>query len=188
MREGQGRWETVTPSQFPHEREALEHVRLLLPDAEPYRAWSNFTFTATTGHIREVDLLVVARGGIYLIEIKSLVGRLTAAGSNWTQHRQSGNTRIFDNPLHLANQKSKELRTLLENAGRATKTRIPFIQPAVFLSNPTLRVELPEHQLHWVFGPDRPGAGPGPGASAGAGSAGLRGGEDGGGRGAVAGG
>ncbi|WP_255649215.1 NERD domain-containing protein [Frankia sp. ArI3] len=128
---------------------------MLLPDAEPYRAWSNFTFTATTGHIREVDLLVVARGGVYLIEIKSLVGRLTAAGSNWTQHRDSGNTRIFDNPLHLANQKSKELRSLLENAGRASRTKIPFIQPAVFLSNPTLRVELPDHQLHWVFGPER---------------------------------
>ncbi|WP_347403394.1 BREX system serine/threonine kinase PglW, partial [Protofrankia symbiont of Coriaria myrtifolia] len=157
VREGQGRWETVTPSQFPHEREALEHVRRLLPDAEPYRAWSNFTFTATTGHIREVDLLVVARGGVYLIEIKSLVGRLTASGSNWTQHRDSGDTRIFDNPLHLANQKSKELRSLLENAGRAsrTRTRIPFIQPVVFLSNPTLRVELPDHQLHWVFGPER---------------------------------
>ncbi|WP_261568355.1 BREX system serine/threonine kinase PglW [Frankia gtarii] len=177
MRDGQGRWETVTPSQFPHEREALEHVRLLLPDAEPYRAWSNFTFTATTGHIREVDLLVVARGGVYLIEIKSLVGRLTASGSNWTQHRDSGNTRIFDNPLHLANQKSKELRSLLENAGRASRTKIPFIQPAVFLSNPTLRVEFDDHQLHWVFGPERGAPG---GAASGntgkSGSGGSRGG------------
>ncbi|WP_261554632.1 BREX system serine/threonine kinase PglW [Frankia tisae] len=177
MRDGQGRWETVTPSQFPHEREALEHVRLLLPDAEPYRAWSNFTFTATTGHIREVDLLVVARGGVYLIEIKSLVGRLTASGSNWTQHRDSGNTRIFDNPLHLANQKSKELRSLLENAGRASRTKIPFIQPAVFLSNPTLRVEFDDHQLHWVFGPER-GA-PGGAASGNTGKSGSGGGRGG---------
>jgi hypothetical protein len=46
------RWVTVTPSQFQHEREALEYVRQLLPDAEPYRAWSNFTFTADTGHVR----------------------------------------------------------------------------------------------------------------------------------------
>ncbi len=157
VREGEGRWATVTPSQFPHEREALEHVRDLLPDAEPYRAWSNFTFTATTGHIREVDLLVIARGGVYLIEIKSLAGRLTASGSNWTQHRASGEPRIFDNPLHLANQKSKELRSLLENANRAQgkgRVRVPFIQPAVFLSNPTLRVEFPDHQLHWIFGPE----------------------------------
>ncbi|WP_235497837.1 BREX system serine/threonine kinase PglW [Frankia sp. R43] len=178
MREGLGRWETVTPSQFPHEREALEHVRLLLPDAEPFRAWSNFTFTATTGHIREVDLLVIARGGVYLIEIKSLVGRLTASGSTWTQHRASGSTRIFDNPLHLANQKSKELRSLLQGAAQASRTKIPFIQPAVFLSNPTLRVDLPDHQLHWVFGPERVvagNAGDVGGAGGGAGGAGIAG-------------
>jgi hypothetical protein len=42
----EGRWTTVTPSEFDHERAALDHVRKLLPDSEPYRAWSNFTFTA----------------------------------------------------------------------------------------------------------------------------------------------
>ncbi|MER5335281.1 hypothetical protein [Micromonospora sp. NPDC002717] len=46
----EGRWTTITPSQFTHEREALAHVQALLPDTEPYRAWSNFTFTAQTGH------------------------------------------------------------------------------------------------------------------------------------------
>lgn len=151
------RWTTVTASQFPHEREALEHVQRLLPDAEPYRAWSNFTFVASTGHLREVDLLVVGRGGVYLIEIKSWAGRLTASGSNWVQHRPSGGDLIFDNPLILANQKSKELKHLLETAARAQglgKLRMPFFQPAVFLSNPTLKVELPDFQLHGIFGPE----------------------------------
>ncbi|MCK9928238.1 BREX system serine/threonine kinase PglW [Frankia sp. Mgl5] len=151
------RWTTVTASQFPHEREALEHVQRLLPDAEPYRAWSNFTFVASTGHLREVDLLVVARGGVYLIEIKSWAGRLTASGSNWVQHRPSGGDLIFDNPLILANQKSKELKHLLETAARAQglgRLRMPFFQPAVFLSNGTLKVELPDFQLHGIFGPE----------------------------------
>lgn len=35
----EGRWTTITPSQFAHEREALAHVQALLPDSEPYRAW-----------------------------------------------------------------------------------------------------------------------------------------------------
>jgi hypothetical protein len=78
-----GRWTTITPSQFDHERAALGHVQQLLPDTEPYRAWSNFTFTADTGHVHEVDLLVAAPGGLYLIEIKSLHGRLTGSGANW---------------------------------------------------------------------------------------------------------
>ena len=82
----EGRWTTITPSQFAHEREALAHVQALLPDTEPYRAWSNFTFTAQTGHPYEVDLLVAAPGGLYLIEIKSLNGRLISSGSNWILH------------------------------------------------------------------------------------------------------
>lgn len=41
-----GRWTTVTPSEYEHERRALEYLRTRMPDAEPYRAWSNFTFTA----------------------------------------------------------------------------------------------------------------------------------------------
>ncbi|MDT3441469.1 NERD domain-containing protein [Pseudofrankia sp. BMG5.37] len=158
----EGRWTTVTSSQFQHEREALEHVQRLLPDAEPYRAWSNFTFTASTGHVREVDLLVATRNGLYLIEIKSLVGRLISNGSNWIQVRDSGNERVFDNPLHLADLKAKQLRSLLDSAAGklgGKRPRIPFIQAAVFLSNPALRVALPEHQLHWVYGPERTAAG-----------------------------
>jgi serine/threonine protein kinase len=152
MREG--RWTTVTPSRFSHEREALDHIRQLMPDAEPYRAWSNFTFTADTGHVHEVDLLVAARSGLYLIEIKSLHGKLTSSGSNWILTNQQ--TRTFDNPLHLADAKAKRLKSLLEGQARrqGVRERIPFVQGAVFLSIPGLQVTLPDHQLHWVYGPE----------------------------------
>ncbi|QGN48429.1 BREX system serine/threonine kinase PglW [Micromonospora sp. WMMC415] len=160
----EGRWTTITPSQFTHEREALAHVQALLPDTEPYRAWSNFTFTAQSGHPYEVDLLVAAPGGLYLIEIKSLNGRLTSSGSNWflTNH---GSTRVFDNPLHLADLKAKKLRSLLQVAAGQRKgppIKIPFVQAAVFLSKPGLKVELAEHHLHAVYGPEpAPGHQPG---------------------------
>lgn len=162
-----GRWTTVTPSQFDSERAALEHVRRHLPDAEPYRAWSNFTFTADTGHVHEVDLLVAARSGLYLIEIKSLHGRLTNSGPNWIAHGRES-VRTLDNPLHLADLKAKRLRGLLDRqaARQRLGLRIPFIQGAVFLSVPGLLVQLDEHQLHWVYGPEpAPGqpAGPLPG-------------------------
>ena len=158
----EGRWEMVTPSQFQHERDALNHVKNLLPDVEPYRAWSNFTFTAQSGHVCEVDLLVAAPSGLYLIEIKSLNGRLTSSGSNWILTSPAGSgSRTFDNPLHLADLKAKRLKALLQNeAGRQRLSlRIPFIQATVFLSNPGLNVDdLPDHQLHWVFGPEpKPG-------------------------------
>ncbi|GHJ17085.1 BREX system serine/threonine kinase PglW [Micromonospora sp. AKA38] len=152
----EGRWTTITPSQFAHEREALAYIQALLPDTEPYRAWSNFTFTAPTGHPYEVDLLVAGPGGLYLIEIKSLTGRLTSSGSNWIQTSPS-RTRTFDNPLHLADMKAKKLKGLLQAAAarrRGTPIRVPFVQAAVFLSKPGLHVELSEHHLHGVYGPE----------------------------------
>ncbi|MET8140193.1 BREX system serine/threonine kinase PglW [Sphaerisporangium sp. NPDC005288] len=150
MREG--RWTTITPSQYQHEREALEHVRTALPDAEPYRAWSNFTFTANTGHVREVDLFVAAPSGLFLIEIKSLHGRLSASGANWVQTTGS-NTRYFDNPLHLADSKAKQLKSLLQRAA-GHRGRIPYIHAAVFLSVPSLDVDLPDHHRNGVYGPE----------------------------------
>lgn len=152
----EGRWTTITPSQFTHEREALAYVQTLLPDTEPYRAWSNFTFTAQTGHPYEVDLLVAAPGGLYLVEIKSWSGRLTSSGSNWLLHGPNG-TRTFDNPLHLADAKAKKLKSLLQVAAsrrRGQPVRIPFVQAAVFLSKPGLTIELSEHHLHGVYGPE----------------------------------
>ncbi|PWU50774.1 BREX system serine/threonine kinase PglW [Micromonospora sp. S4605] len=161
----EGRWTTITPSQFTHEREALAHVQVLLPDTEPYRAWSNFTFTAQTGHPYEVDLLVAAPGGLYLIEVKSLTGRLTSSGSNWILHSPNG-TRTFDNPLHLADGKAKKLKSLLQVAAAQRKgppIKIPFVQAAVFLSKPGLHIGLSEHHLHGIFGPEpAPGHQPGP--------------------------
>ncbi|WP_405432256.1 BREX system serine/threonine kinase PglW [Micromonospora sp. NBC_00617] len=162
----EGRWTTITPSQFAHEREALAHVQALLPDTEPYRAWSNFTFTAQTGHPYEVDLLVAAPGGLYLIEVKSLNGRLISSGSNWILQGPSGSgTRTFDNPLHLADMKAKKLKSLLQVAATQRKgppVRIPFVQAAVFLSKPGLHVGLSEHHLHGIFGPEpAPGHQPG---------------------------
>jgi hypothetical protein len=162
----EGRWTTITPSQFTHEREALAHVQALLPDTEPYRAWSNFTFTAQTGHPYEVDLLVAAPGGLYLIEIKSLNGRLISSGSNWILQGPSGSgTRTFDNPLHLADMKAKKLKSLLQVAATQRKgppVRIPFVQAAVFLSKPGLHVGLSDHHLHNIYGPE-PAAGHQPG-------------------------
>nr|WP_281393668.1 NERD domain-containing protein [Streptomyces bathyalis] len=83
MREG--RWTTVTESEFEHERRGLEAIWEQLPDADPWRAWSNFTFTANTGHLPEVDLLVVAPGGVCMIELKNWHGSLTSENGTWVQ-------------------------------------------------------------------------------------------------------
>ncbi|WP_019931237.1 BREX system serine/threonine kinase PglW [Nocardia sp. BMG111209] len=133
----EGRWTTVTESNFEHERRGLEAIRAQLPNVDPWYAWSNFTFTANTGHIREVDLLVIAPNGVYLIELKDWSGRLTAEGGDWVQTPVRGNRRYHKNPLHLANQKSKELAGLLADNGARV-----FVGSAVCLTNPGLRFDV----------------------------------------------
>ena len=70
-------------SDFPWEEDALKHIRDQMPDAEPYRAWQTFTFTAPSSHVREVDLFLAAPGGLFLVEIKSHPGTARNNGSTW---------------------------------------------------------------------------------------------------------
>ncbi|CCF62567.1 BREX system serine/threonine kinase PglW [Nocardia cyriacigeorgica] len=134
----EGRWTTVTESSFEHERRGLEAIRTQLPNVDPWYAWSNFTFTAKTGHIREVDLLVIAANGVYMIELKDWSGRLTSEGGDWVQTTTRGDRRFHRNPLHLVNQKSKELAGLLGDNGARV-----FLSSAVCLTNSGLRFDLP---------------------------------------------
>jgi serine/threonine protein kinase len=143
MREG--RWTTVTESEFDHEHRGLEAIREKLPDADPWRAWSNFTFTAHTGHVREVDLLVVAPGGVYMIELKDWHGSVTSENGTWVQTTPAGHRRPHGNPLHLVNKKAKELAGLLGQHGRRV-----WVGEAVCFTDGGLRVRLPAHDQNGV--------------------------------------
>ncbi|MET8806388.1 BREX system serine/threonine kinase PglW [Streptomyces sp. NPDC004546] len=145
MREG--RWVTVTESEFEHERRGLEAIRQKLPDSDPWRAWSNFTFTANTGHVREVDLLVVAPGGLCMIELKDWHGSVTSENGTWVQTTPSGHRRTHGNPLHLVNRKAKELAGLLAQTG----AKRVWVAEAVCFTDNSLRVRLPAHDQNGVY-------------------------------------
>ncbi|MBB1502070.1 BREX system serine/threonine kinase PglW [Propioniciclava sp. MC1683] len=147
------RWVEVTPSQFAYEAEGLRVVRDLLPNAAPYRAWSNFEFRDAHGNWAEVDLLVLAPDGLHLLELKYYSGRLRGNDQTWLRDGR----RAEDSPLMLANRKAKRLRGKLMDAydewarnrrgqGPTPPARdvIPFIHAAVFLHHPSLVSELPD--------------------------------------------
>ena len=142
-------------SDFPWEQDALEHIKAQMPDAEPYRAWQTFTFTAGSGHVREVDLFIATPGGLFLVEIKSHPGTATNNGSTWL-FRDGGKTRTIENPLHFTDQKAKELKDQLERAARQLNVRepIPRIEAAVFLSAENLVCQFDEFQRQRVYGRD----------------------------------
>lgn len=148
------RWREITPSEYPWERDALEYVRQGLPDHEPYRAWSNFTFIARDGSLNEVDLLVASPKGVFLVEIKSRPGEITGDAGTWTWI-DNGRAYTDDNPLILADKKCKRLKSLLESQPAAKKADLPFIAPLVFCSDPNQVNRLPASARHGVYLRDR---------------------------------
>ncbi|GGQ83193.1 protein kinase [Streptomyces asoensis] len=142
----------VTESEYEHERRGLEAIRRRLPDEEPWRAWTNFMFTANSGHVREVDLLVVAPAGVFLVELKDWHGSVHGGGNDWVQTTPSGTSRRHGNPLHLANRKAKELSGLINGvSGRpAHRTKI-WVGEAVCFTDDKLQVNLPAADMNGVF-------------------------------------
>ncbi|GGJ79928.1 hypothetical protein GCM10010123_07240 [Pilimelia anulata] len=145
------RWTSVTSTEYPHEREAFDQLRAALPDAEPYRAWSNFTFTSDTGRPYEVDVLVLGPAGFLLIEVKSWVGDLAMHDGRWVKTAR-GRQKDFDNPFHLADAKAKKLGGLLRAEPGDAGVRVPFVSAAVYFSKAQLTVDLPAHQRHGLYG------------------------------------
>ncbi|MEO3842154.1 BREX system serine/threonine kinase PglW [Streptomyces sp. B22F1] len=140
------RWTAVAPSEYPHEQAALERILTPLPDDGPWRAWSNFTFVSQTGHVREVDLLVVTPGGVHMIELKSLHGRVERRGGQWVQippGNRRGYGRGLGDPLRLTNQKSKELASLLRRYGARV-----YVTEGVCFTEDGLDLALPPHELN----------------------------------------
>jgi len=129
----------------------------LLPDVEPYRAWATFSFTAPSGRINECDLLVAVPGGLYRLELKGHPGHVVSHGETWTfRPGDGGRALTLRNPLHLLDQKTKELRGQLTAAARRLHVpqHVPRVEPAIFLSAVGLRSSLDEVQRARVYGRD----------------------------------
>lgn len=145
------RWVEVSSSQFPHEADGLDIVRQLLPDESPFRAWSNFEFRDSRGRWHEVDLLVLTRDGLQLVELKYYNGRIRGNDLTWLRDGH----RAEDSPLKLARRKAQYIASRLKdeydrwvwenkvtNAPPAREI-VPFVQESVFLHHPGVRFEFP---------------------------------------------
>jgi len=105
------RWIEVTPSQFTHEAEGLNIIRALLPRSSPFRAWSNLEFRDGHDKWHEVDLVVLGRRRLHLVELKDYSGTLRGDDLTW---RRDGH-RAEDSPLKLARRKAQRLAGKLQD-------------------------------------------------------------------------
>lgn len=136
------RWKVISQSEFPWEREALDYLKQNLPDQDPYYAWSNFEFISDDGSINEVDTLILTPQGFFLVEIKSRPGVLNGDAMTWSW-TSGGKTHFIDNPLLLANRKSKKLASLLKKfLPRKSTFRLPYLEPLIFCSHQSIQCNL----------------------------------------------
>lgn len=158
------RWQAVAQSQFAWEREALDWLRTHLPDREPWHAWSNFEFIDEEGKVNEVDALILTPAGLFLVEIKSRPGVVTGDAHTWLW-TTDGRERAYDNPLILANRKSKRLASLLrrQSAVLKAKVRLPFVEPLIFLSATSLNCKLADTARSGTYLRGQPGSETDPG-------------------------
>lgn len=153
------RWHVIAESNFAWEREALEWLRANLPDRDSWHVWTNFEFIDDEGKVNEVDALVLSPAGLFLVEIKSRPGALRGDAHSWTW-TTDGRTSTYDNPLILANRKAKRLASLLRRqpAIVKAKVRLPFLEPAIFLSSSSLACQLEGLAKTATYQHGRPGS------------------------------
>lgn len=155
---GPARWHVIAESNFAWEREALDWLRTHLPDRDPWHVWTNFEFIDDEGKVNEVDALVLSPAGLFLVEIKSRPGILTGDVHSWSWTTDGRSTTV-DNPVILANRKAKRLASLLRRQPAVTKAkiRLPFVEPAIFLSSTSLSCKLEGLARAATFQRGRPG-------------------------------
>jgi hypothetical protein len=149
------RWNIITPSQYEWERRGLDFIRTGLPDHDPYQAWANFEFQTEDGAIYEVDLLVLTKQGFWLLEGKAWSGRIYGDAGTWTI-AHDGKLRSEDNPVLLANRKTKALASLLKAQPAVGKVRVPWLEAFVFLSADDVQCDLTSAARNRVVLKDRP--------------------------------
>jgi serine/threonine protein kinase len=136
-------------SKFPWEQEGLDHIKNALDALPiPYYARQCFSFTGPNGAVRECDLLIAVPAGFFLLELKAHRGKARNSGQTWSFDGDG----TISNPLHLTDQKSKELKGQLKRVLGGDKVDVPFLDAAVFLSAPDLVCEFDQIQRAKVYG------------------------------------
>lgn len=152
MRADSPLWRVMGDPAQAQEAEALAKVQELLPDDGVARAWANVTFTDNGGRLNEVDVLILTRVGLWIVELKGWHGKITGDQQTWSH----GN-RIEANPRMLANTKAKRLASVLKDlaqSGRLPKGTVPYVNEAVVLHGRDSRVRLDQYGAESVWSLD----------------------------------
>lgn len=144
MRADSPQWIQMGPAATKEEQHALDLVRDLLPDGGLTWAWSNLTFIDRNGRPGEIDVLLLNRTGLHVVELKGYHGTITGDQQHWTIARPNRPDEPVDNPFLATDRKAKRLKTLLKDVAVAAKGKItiPFVDAVTVLHGDGTKVDL----------------------------------------------
>ncbi|AMB59188.1 BREX system serine/threonine kinase PglW [Microterricola viridarii] len=126
---------------------ALSDLRELLPDDGITTAWVNLTFVANGGGFNEVDVLLLTKAGLFVVELKGWHGQLLIKQNRWHQ-----NGRDMGNPPVAADSKAKKLSGLLASVAQkhgANKNVVPWLGSLMVLHGRDSKVNV-EPNVHGI--------------------------------------
>lgn len=138
------RWHPGGPAATPAEQHALDQLRALLPEAPTTFAWPNVTFIDEQGRLSEVDVVLLHRSGLFLLELKGWHGEIRGTQQEWRIVRPNRADELVPNPLFATDRKAKRLQSLLKRtlAKAAKGQHLPFIQAITVLHGEGSQVKL----------------------------------------------
>lgn len=163
MKADSQRYHEVARSQYDHEKLGIAALLSVIPDAAPYRVWSDFEFIDDNGQWHEVDALVVGQRRVHLVELKNWSGTLTGDEHRW--RTLGGAFPPVRNPGKLARYKAQRLASRLQTVFNdifhkadfplpPELRKVPWVQEAVFLTHPEVVSDLTDFGAKNVFGLD----------------------------------
>jgi serine/threonine protein kinase len=145
MKADSGHWVVFGAPASPAEDAALATLRELLPDTGITQAWANLTFVGNDGRASEIDVLLLTRSGLFLVELKGWHGAISGNSSTWL-HQIGAAVHQVRNPYITVDSKAKRLASLLKDTAARIpgKPQIPFLKSIVVLHGQKSVVTLDE--------------------------------------------
>ena len=145
MAVSEGRWYQLGDPVTAAEAAALDRLRALLPDSPTTAVWSNVTFRDGNGRASEIDVILLHRNGLYVIELKGWHGTIQGDQQNWRVTEPNGHIRHERDPFILTDGKAKRIATELKAAlwdVKGKRPTLPFVRAVTLLHGQDSKVTL----------------------------------------------
>lgn len=143
MKSDSNRWIPLGEPATAAEADALERFRELLPDDGITTAWVNLTAINPDGRTDEMDVLLLTRAGLFVLEFKGWHGDINGTATTWA--RKMGHQHSYvPNPYILTDSKAKRLASTLKDAASRVpgKPKVPYVTARIVLHGKGSKISL----------------------------------------------